>query len=116
MEIDAIDILRNVCKNSVNNNYPHVPISSVPENSKAVVLSIPKSGTNLFRKCLELLTKEPMYAGHIQFQSNREYLMAHPEIPVIIPMRDPRDAFVSLIYHTDLHYSKYWGASCAIPL
>lgn len=83
---------------------PADEVSTIPYNADVVTMSVPKSGTNLITKCLQLLLGRKVYQGHLQFQSNNTYLKEHTEIKVIIPMRDPRDVIVSGVYHQDKHW------------
>ncbi|OGT46428.1 MAG: hypothetical protein A3F17_08580 [Gammaproteobacteria bacterium RIFCSPHIGHO2_12_FULL_41_15] len=99
MAFVQVEKMRQLCK-----KFSPCPISHVPPESAVVIFSVPKSGTNLFRKALEFICGCGIYASHLQFTDDNIYLRKHLEIKVIVPLRDPRDVLVSSVYHADIYY------------
>lgn len=107
-------------------------------NGKVFAVSIPKSGTNLLRKCLELITKKgysqpnssdyvSLKPEHFTFLHHNSFLIAHSianqsnidifgksEFKAVFILRDPRDQIVSLAYHIKKYNQWPWLSNYTI--
>ncbi len=104
--------------------YVHTNQETLGKN-RLLVISIPKSGTNMLAKCVDLLMGRPYkyktpFLGcaidhrqikkivgftrntpvfvHVPFTHGAERLLAESGIKVLFVHRDPRDQIVSLVY------------------
>jgi len=75
---------------------------------KPLIISIPKCGTHLLQKCIQLITQNeiiPRYS-HLKYSKENEYNLRGFNKKFFI-YRDPRDQLISLIYHAKKRVESY---------
>ncbi len=87
-----------------------VPYFVYSQDIPFLITTIPKSGTHLLCKTVEKVTGTPVRDGYELIHTYDRvltYVETHPELPVILLVRDLRDVTISYVHHLSKQISRH---------